>query len=112
MPTLKIPNQFARDLADIDAPNTMIAHYWEDCQPANTVIEVVENRHTGEEKRWTSIHEMVIRTKDQALWRATYERGLTECQEISPFEYGPDEIKFVQVKPVIVPTVEYQPVGD
>jgi len=112
MPTLKLPNRFARDLAGVEAPRTTIGYYWEEFQPANTVTEVVENRHTGEEKRWTSIHELVIKTKDGALWRSLYEQGLTEYQDVEPFEYEGDLIEFTQVKPVPVEHIEYQAVAD
>lgn len=110
MPTLKLPNRFARDLADIEAPNTTIAYYWEDYQPSNTVTEVVENRDIHDNHRWESVHELIIRTKDTALWRALYRQGLTERQDTTPFEYDGDEIEFTQVKPVPVSHIEYQPV--
>jgi hypothetical protein len=109
--TLKLPNQLAGELAWINAPCTSFVHDWQDPKTYG-VTEVVENRHTGEQTRWSSVHELVIRTKDGALWMTSYTQGLTESQDERPFEYDGDEIEFTQVNPVPVSHIEYQPVGN
>lgn len=112
MPTLKLPNDLAKDLASITAPYCDFGtEFAADIMPYG-IIEVVENRPTGDTKRWTSIQELVIKTKDGALWLAMYEEGLTENQWQSPFEYDGDEITFTQVRPIPVSVIRYQVVGD
>jgi len=86
-------------------------HYPE-CFAEFDVTELVENRPTGDTTRWTSIHELVIRTKDGALWRATYEEGLTERQDTWAFDDAGDLIDFKQVRPVVVSSIGYEPVAD
>lgn len=113
MATLKIPNKLARELADINAPSAELTpdepqDGWNPSEYG--ITEVVENRHTGEETRWSSVHELVIRTKDGSLWQANYTQGLTECQDERPFEDEGPEVKFLQVKPVPVTHFEYKSV--
>jgi len=113
MPTLKLPNQLAKELSDITAPCVKFSpdepeYDWN--PSAYNITAVVENRATGDTKRWTSIHELVIRTKDARLWHATYEQGLTEGQYQDAFEYDGEEIIFTQVRPVPVEHIEYQAV--
>lgn len=110
MTVLKIPKEIARVLADIDAPydGWPSGDFAAEIAPYN-VTGIVENRHTGKEKRWTSVHELVIRSGDGKLWQAFYEQGLTENQEEGPFEYAGPEITFKEVVPVEVKTTGYQP---
>ena len=58
--------------------------------------------------RWSEMHEMVVQFKDQMgtdeAWYFTYSRGLTECQDESPWEFD-DEIEAHLVKK-ITKTVE------
>lgn len=113
MPVLKLPNDLARELADIGRPCATLTeddpeHGW--TPHAHGITEVVENRDTHDNGRWESVHELVIRTKDGALWHALYQRGLTENQDVSPFEYDGPEIEFTQVKPIPVSHIEYQAV--
>jgi hypothetical protein len=105
---LVLPRELAAELSWIDAPCVKFVDDWEDAKTYG-VTEVVENRHTGQEKRWTSIHELVIRTKDGALWRRLYERGLTERQFQEPFETEGELIPFDQVKPRPKSVIEYVP---
>lgn len=108
---LVVPNKTARWLADIDAPRFTFPPICEEDLIPLGITGVVENRHTGEERRWTSIHELVLKTEDGKLWRALYERGLTENQEAEPFEWHGPEVEFTQVIPVEVKAVEYRPVA-
>lgn len=107
MAQLKLKVAVARELAYIDAPHDLTNAQGEEtwCAP---VVEVVENRHTGEERRWTSIHELVLKTADGRLWATGYERGLTECQDIGPFEDEGPEIPFEEVRRKVVETYAYE----
>lgn len=50
-------------------------------------------------KRWTSLNRIVVkRLSDGKFFADTYEQGLTEGQEESPWEF--DEPNFVEVFPV------------
>jgi hypothetical protein len=100
---VKIENKVARELAYLDAGDAV------DWDEIPEVDQVVENRHTGEQTRWDSIHELVVRTVDDALWQVFYREGLTERQDYGPFEYAPDEIKFTRVKPVPKTVITYEP---
>lgn len=113
MSALEIPNQLARELADIDAPCAQFTaddpeHGWNPSE--YNIVEIVENRPTGELKRWTSIYELIIRTKDGSLWQAFYEEGLTERQDYYPFEFDGPVIGFTRVQPFIKSVLEYRPV--
>jgi hypothetical protein len=73
-------------------------------------FEVVENRW-HDEKRWTSVQELVVKGASGQLYRAFYEQGLTENQDTSPFdEYshgsGPVEFKAVLARPATTYTYE------
>ena len=57
--------------------------------------------------RWSSIHELVIRDVHGKLWAADYYRGLTEYQDIDPFE-DEAEVEFGEVEKVAVTTYEYR----
>jgi hypothetical protein len=65
---------------------------------------IAENRQV-EERRWVSVHELVIRqVSTGSFYRAFYERGLTEYQDTEPFDKWshPDGVTFTRVtqKPV------------
>ena len=98
MTYITIPNEIADGLADRGEGQWLEGY------------EIVVNRHTGDEKRWTSIHELVIRAGDN-LYRAFYEVGLTEDQDYRPFEWDGPMIKFEHVIPVAVEYLEYQKVA-
>lgn len=102
---LKLPRQLARELT-FCRPSTVIT--WEDAN-ALGVVEVRENRHTGEERRWTSIHELVLLTSDGRLWRRLYEQGLTESQDSEgAFSGEGDEIPFDLCRRQVVEVSEYR----
>lgn len=69
----------------------------------------VESDEQVAEKRWTAVHQLVIKDRDGKLWAAEYERGLTENQDIDPFEYR-DEVEFREVRKVPVTVYKYEPV--
>jgi hypothetical protein len=53
------------------------------------------------ERRWTSVHRLVIRPENGTQhYAAEYERGLSESQDTSPWEYN----KTVTFKPVVART--------
>jgi hypothetical protein len=106
MEVLRVPREVARFLADIGAPYVVPAHLAPSCAPAAVIAE---NRFTGELKRWTSVHELVIRTADGGMWRAFYEQGLTEMQCDEPFGWGGDVVEFTAVRPAPSRCVEYVP---
>jgi hypothetical protein len=105
---VKLPAITACEIADYPA-GTDLRPY-----PDMPRLDVIENRHTGKETRWTSIHELVVKDDDGRLWCAMYEAGLTECQDVSPFdEYtsGVDngEAEFWEVRRKVVETYVYEP---
>lgn len=104
---LKLPRQLARELTYLDAGTKVD---WPDCLPLE-ITEVVENRHTGEERRWTSIHEIVLRTQDRKLWRRLYERGLTESQQGYEFDGEGEEIPFDECKRESRLVWDYKPIA-
>ena len=60
--------------------------------------------------RWTSHHHLVVRDADGKLWSTTYEVGLTESQDIRPFE-DLEFVHFTQVVKIPVTTYEYKGMG-
>lgn len=101
---MKVPAQTARELAD-----AAVGADFRDF-PFPLRLDVVENRHTGQETRWTSIHELVVKDDDGRLWCAHYERGLTEYQDTRPFDresYGA-WVEFWEVRRKVVETYEYE----
>ena len=109
---LVLPSELARTLADIDTllPRTIVGSFAEELAPYG-ITAIIENRHTGEEKRWTSIHELVIETADGKLWRRLYDVGLTESQFQEPFEYEGPQVPFDEVKRITVEAFEYVPIS-
>ncbi len=111
MTQLKLPALLAIELAWCVAPIGK-GHFTTGFQADLDVFgitELVENRHTGEQGRWASHHELVIRTADGQLWRRLYERGLTEYQSVQPFENEGAVIPFDAVKPVPKTVIQYVP---
>jgi len=64
-----------------------------------------------ETSRWSELHEIVF-THDSKFYKSHYSRGLTECQDESPYEYDGDMIEVVEVKPVEVVATKYIPIGE
>ena len=69
-------------------------------------LTVVDQRQvdTG---RWVSIHELIVADRDGRYWRAVYSRGLTEYQDIEPFE-DDEEAEFTEVEKYSVITYEFR----
>ena len=67
----------------------------------------VESDEYWDHSRWESIHQLVVKDKDGRLWAARYRQGLTEYQDIEPFE-DQDEVEFYQVEKIPVTTYEYR----
>ena len=61
--------------------------------------------------RWTEIRQLVARDRDGRLWASEYEQGLTENQDIVPWE-GFYEIEFAEVRKVLVAVYRYERVDD
>ena len=80
-----------------------------DLDPESDPYSVEANEYTGS-GRWESHHLLVLKDKDGRYWSATYTQGLTESQDIGPFEWDGDEIEFTQVEKVPVITYEYREV--
>lgn len=57
--------------------------------------EIVDN------SRWSIQYEMVFKHEGK-FYETSYQRGATECQDESPYEYEDDEIEVVEVFPVEV----------
>ena len=74
---------------------------------ASLPFDVVENRDY-DERRWMMVMELVIRDDEGQLWRAFYERGLTEYQDERPFEDDGDEVEFALVTRRVVETYIYE----
>lgn len=94
---MRIPNETARELAWCDPPAT------------HEGFTIIENRDY-DERRWVMVMELVVRDGDGELFRAFYERGLTENQDCRPFEYEGDEIEFKPVRRRVVETYQYEAV--
>lgn len=110
MTQLKVPKQLAYELTcpTVRAGEEYILGWAEALELG--IHSVVENRPTGEHRRWTLIYELVIRTADQRLWRRLYEVGATENQYELPFEDEGPEIPFDLCEAVEVRAVDYRPV--
>jgi hypothetical protein len=61
--------------------------------------------------RWTSYHTLVVTFDDTPgkFFATPFDQGLTENQDIQPFEYD-EEVEFEEVEPFEVTTTEYRPV--
>ena len=94
---MKIPAENARDLTWTKADDELGL--------------TVESNEQVDTSRWTSIHQLVLKDRDGRFWETTYERGLTESQDIQPFEDDEDEIEFHEVEKVPVTTYEYRRIG-
>lgn len=83
---------------------------WEDYNPDEFQIisdEIVDT------SRWSTIYEMVFMEKGTGkYYQTSYSRGATECQDESPYEYEPDQIKLTEVEPVEVMIIQYRPVQE
>ncbi len=70
----------------------------------NLAVESDEQIGTS---RWESIHQLVLRDGEGRFWAATYTRGLTEHQDVQPFEYM-EEVEFREMEKIPVTTYEYR----
>lgn len=70
----------------------------------------VELDEQVESRRWVSIHRLIIKDEDGRFWETFYERGLTEYQDIEPFEEE-CEAEFWEVGKVPVLSYEYRRVS-
>jgi hypothetical protein len=57
--------------------------------------------------RWESYHLLVVKDAADNLWGAEFSRGLTENQDVQPFE-DDDEVEFKPVEAKTVTTVTYE----
>lgn len=90
MTTTNIAQEIARELA------------WRTEGESFAEYTVKHNEQT-DQRRWVSVHELVIQDdKSGCYWRVRYERGLTEYQDVQPFEYDQDGVEFTMVKKISV----------
>ena len=89
---MKFNADFLRD--DLEVP------YRGDCVIKDKIVD------TG---RWTINHEVIFEY-DGKFYRTYYERGATEQQEMTPWEYEGDEIECQEVKKVEVIKTDWVPV--
>jgi len=80
--------------------------HWDDAELGLTV----ESNEQIDSRRWVSVHLLVVKDRDGKFWAATYERGLTEYQDIDPFE-DESEVTFYEVEKVPVTTYEYRKIA-
>jgi hypothetical protein len=66
----------------------------------------VESNEQIDSRRWVSVHMLVLRDKAGKLWAAYYEQGLTEMQDIMPFE-DMEEVHFFPVEQRVKTTYVY-----
>lgn len=61
--------------------------------------------------RWTSYHTLVVTFDNEPgkFFAASFDQGLTELQDLQPFEYA-TTVDFEEVEPHKVSTTEYRPV--
>lgn len=69
-----------------------------------------ESNEQIDSRRWVSVHLLVLKGQDGKFWATTYEQGLTESQDIQPFE-DETEVEFYEVYKVPVTTCEYVKAG-
>ncbi len=67
---------------------------------------VVYNEQT-DSSRWESIHEIVFRDHQGCFWMSSYTQGLTENQDIGPWE-DEDIAEFWRVVPVTQTVITYE----
>jgi len=72
------------------------------------VVQLISEEE-GESRRWVVAIHQVFKFEGK-LYMTTYDRGLTECQETTPYEFGPDEIDCPEVRAVECTVIEYVPV--
>lgn len=96
---MKLAAEQARELTYLPA-----GHSYSDIPFTVVLNEQVDAR------RWTSVHRLVVKDADGNYWSTTYELGLTEYQDIQPFE-DQDEVTLNQVVKIPVTTYEYKGMG-
>lgn len=70
--------------------------------------EIVSNELV-DHSRWSLSYEMIFKYRDK-FYRTWYNRGATECQDESPYEYEPSEIELVEVEPYEKTVTDYREV--
>ncbi|KAF4408637.1 hypothetical protein [Streptomyces lycii] len=56
------------------------------------------HREQISKRRWVSEHELIFRAPDDGkAWRVTYVQGLTEEQEVEPFDYHGEIIEATEM---------------
>ena len=102
---LNVPRDLARDIAVCGNKDADLTG-WEG-NPGN-LVKVIENRPTGEQNRWSSIHELVIQTDDGRIWKRLYTEGLTEYQDERPFDMEGQMVAFDECRREIVESYRYE----
>lgn len=82
---------------------------WED---ETDNLEVVSDEITST-SRWSVHRDLIFKEKSTGKFYETgYSRGATEQQDESPFEYEPDEVECVEVRPVEKTVTVYEAVNE
>ena len=74
---------------------------FEDDQNPGVFYKVLKKEQTGS-RRWVSEHDLIFQVTENgntSIWFTTYERGLTEHQDTSPWD-DEDEVECTEVKAV------------
>lgn len=90
---MKFNKTFLRDLA---------------CEEHDRDLVTLMDTSDGDSRRWYKYIRQVFKFGGK-FYRTEYQQGLTECQDMSPYEDAPDEIECPEVEPVEVTKIEYQP---
>lgn len=60
--------------------------------------------------RWTEVRQLVFAFEGE-LWAVHYEVGLTEDQDVEPFEYDPEDVEAWRVEPYQETVIKYRKVN-
>lgn len=78
---------------------------WED----DDRFEIIED-NVIDNTRWSIVHEVVVKEKESGKFYSTsYQKGATEQQDESPFEYE-NEVEWDEVQPVEKKIIVYEKV--
>lgn len=79
---------------------------WGELEP-NSLLEYITVTDEGS-GRWASYHHMILRHKETGeYWGASFEKGLTEAQDVQPFEYDRDGVELTRFDRKVIETVTY-----
>jgi len=74
----------------------------EEFEGLKKVTEVYQGK-----RRWAEDKSLIFKDIEDVYWQADYEVGLTENQDVSPFEYDGEDVTCHKVKPMKVYVTEW-----